>query len=150
MRALRKLTDSAELTLTDVDQPAPGPGAVRIAVHGCGLCGTDLHILDGGYPARPPVTLGHEVAGVVAELGADVDASWLGAPVATESFFSTCGRCDRCREGRVNLCLQRISIGSGTDGGFAESVIVPAINLHRLPVGIAPTVGAMMEPLACV
>jgi L-iditol 2-dehydrogenase len=150
VKALRKLGDDAVLSLVDIDTPEPGPGIVRLAVHACGLCGTDLHITDGSYSSRPPVTLGHEVAGVVDRVGAGVDPDFLGAEVATETFFSTCGACDRCREGRTNLCAQRVSIGSGTDGGFAASLLVPARNIHRLPPGIGATAGALMEPLACV
>lgn len=151
MKALRKLTaESDRLTLVEVDQPIPGPGEVRVEVHAAGLCGTDLHIMEGGYSSRPPVTLGHEVSGVVVEVGAGVDESWLTTPVAMETFYSTCARCDRCREGRINLCQERVSIGSGSDGGFAESVVVPAKNLHPLPAGVSTTTGALMEPLACV
>ena len=101
MHALRKLTvDSHDLELVDVPQPLPGPGQVRIAVTGAGMCGTDLHILHGDYSSRPPVTLGHEVAGRVDMVGADVSAEWIGALVATETAFATCGTCRWCRTGK--------------------------------------------------
>ena len=77
--------------------------------------------------------MGHEVSGVVAELGEGVDAAWLGARVVTETYFSTCGQCAHCRGGRPNLCLERRSIGSFVDGGFAPRLHVPARNLHRIP-----------------
>jgi L-iditol 2-dehydrogenase len=151
MKALRKLVaDEARLSLEDVAPASLPPGHVRVAVAACGVCGTDLHIRDGGYASSTPVTLGHEVGGTVDELGAGVEGSWLGAQVALETFYSVCGTCDFCRDGRPNLCRQRKSIGSGVDGGFAESVVVPASNLHLLPQGLDPRFGALCEPLACV
>jgi L-iditol 2-dehydrogenase len=151
MKALRKLTAAAtSLELAEVPTPQPGPGQVRIAVTGAGICGTDLHILHGDYSSRPPVTLGHEIAGRVDALGPDVDAAWLGALVAPETAFSTCGLCRWCRTARPMLCEQRVSVGSGTDGGFAAHVIVPARLLHRLPADLDDHAAALSEPLACV
>jgi L-iditol 2-dehydrogenase len=114
-----------------------------------GICGTDIHIYDGEYASRPPVTMGHEVSGVVAELGDDVDDAWRGARVVTETYFSTCGHCRYCLDGRINLCLERRSIGSFVDGGFAPRLHVPARNLHRIPDWLDGRVAAMTEPLAC-
>lgn len=150
MRALRLLDDQpGHAALVDVDVPAPGPGEVLVQVHAAGVCGTDLHILDGSYPSHPPVTLGHEVAGVVQAVGPDVDPAWIGERVACETFFSTCGVCEWCRDGRPNLCPNRRSIGSGVDGGFAELMVVPARNLHRVPEGITDAGASLCEPLAC-
>ncbi|PZQ90539.1 MAG: Zn-dependent alcohol dehydrogenase [Leifsonia xyli] len=140
-----------DVELQDREPPVlPASGHVRVRVAAAGICGTDLHILDGSYSSRPPVTLGHEVSGVVEELSADVDASWRGARVALETFYSTCGTCEYCRAGRPNLCELRVSIGSGADGGFGESLVVPVANLHRLPEGMPVELGALAEPLACV
>lgn len=153
MRALVKTGPRAEdIELQEDREPLalPATGHARVRVAAAGICGTDLHILDGSYGSRPPVALGHEVAGIVDELSADVDPSWLGAPVAMETFFATCGRCEFCRSGRPNMCDDRISIGSGADGGFADSVVVPVRNLHRLPDGLPVELGALAEPLACV
>jgi L-iditol 2-dehydrogenase len=119
-------------------------------VVGAGICGTDLHIVDGEYQAVTPVTMGHEVSGVVAELGDGVEQSWLAARVACETYFSTCGRCAHCRAGRINLCLERRSIGTHVDGAFAPRMVVPSRNLHRLPDWLDGRVGALCEPLACV
>lgn len=115
-----------------------------------GICGTDLHIVDGEYETATPVTMGHEVSGVVAELGDGVEESWLGAHVASETYFSTCGRCAQCRAGRINLCLERRSIGTHVDGAFAPLLLVPSRNLHRLPDWLDGRVAALCEPLACV
>ncbi len=151
MLAARRLTaDATELSVVEVPTPEPGPGQARIAVTGAGLCGTDLHILHGDYSSRPPVTLGHEIAGVVDAVGDGVDRAWLGALVAPETAFSTCGLCRWCRIGRPMLCAERLSVGSGVDGGFAAHVIVPARLLHRLPAWLDDHAAALMEPLACV
>ncbi|MCY7417312.1 MAG: alcohol dehydrogenase catalytic domain-containing protein, partial [Chloroflexi bacterium] len=151
MFAARRLTaDATELSVVEVPTPEPGPGQARIAVTGAGLCGTDLHILHGDYSSRPPVTLGHEIAGVVDAVGDGVDHAWLGALVAPETAFSTCGLCRWCRTGRPMLCAERLSIGSGVDGGFATHMVVPARLLHRLPEWLDDHAAALMEPLACV
>ena len=151
MPAVRKMAaDVAAVSLERVPVPMPGPGQARIQVTGAGICGTDQHILDGDYASRPPVTLGHEVAGFVDEVGPDVDRAWIGTLVAPETAFSTCGACPWCLGGKPMLCRERVSIGSGTDGGFAGSVVVPAGLLHRLPDWLDPHAAALMEPLACV
>ena len=138
------------VALAERPQPAPGPGEVVLEVTAAGICGTDLHIEDGEFPVAPPVTMGHEVSGVVAVLGAGVDPSWAGARVVTETYFSTCGLCAHCRSGRVNLCLERRSIGSAVDGGFAPRLRVPARNLHRIPDWLDGRAAALCEPLASV
>ncbi|HET6682510.1 MAG TPA: alcohol dehydrogenase catalytic domain-containing protein [Gaiella sp.] len=130
-------------------EPVARPGHVVLEVAAAGICGTDLHIVDDEFPSRPPVTLGHEVSGVVASLGDGVDGGWLGARVVTETYFSTCETCASCRAGRRNLCPERRSIGSAVDGGFAARVEVPAGNLHRIPDWLDGTAAAMAEPLAC-
>lgn len=150
MQALRKLTAaSTSLSLEEVPQPEPGPGQARIAVTATGMCGTDLHILHGDYASRPPVTLGHEIAGRVDAIGPGVDPGLLGALVAPETAFGTCGRCDWCRTARPMLCPERLSVGSGVDGGFAAAVVVPAAKLHVLPDDLDDHAAALLEPLAC-
>jgi L-iditol 2-dehydrogenase len=137
------------VAIAERPEPVAAPGHVILDVVAAGVCGTDLHIHDGEYPVVPPVTMGHEVSGVVASLGADVDAGWIGARVVTETYFSTCGTCEWCRAGRPNLCPERLSIGSGVDGGFAPRLHVPASALHRIPEWLDGRVAAMAEPLAC-
>jgi L-iditol 2-dehydrogenase len=135
-----------------VERPerSPAAGEVALDVHAVGICGTDLHIWLGEYPSVPPVTIGHEVCGVVAELGADVDPGWLGARVAVETFFSTCGVCPYCRAGKLSVCEQRRSIGTHVDGGMAPRLVLPARNLHRVPDALPDAAAALSEPLACV
>ena len=137
------------VALVERPEPAARPGHVVLGVVAAGICGTDLHIVDDEFPSHPPVTLGHEVSGVVATLGDGVDEGWRGARVVTETYFSTCGTCAWCLAGRRNLCPERRSIGSAVDGGFAARVEVPVGNLHRIPDWLDGTAAAMTEPLAC-
>jgi L-iditol 2-dehydrogenase len=151
MKALTKLAAGpGNVGLSDREQREPGPGEVLIAVSGAGVCGTDLHIFDDEFRSVPPVTMGHEVSGVVAELGEGVAEDWLGARVVSETYFSTCGVCEWCLDGRRNLCPERRSIGSFVDGAFAATVVVPAANLHRIPDSLDDHAAALVEPLACV
>jgi L-iditol 2-dehydrogenase len=137
------------VALAERPEPAAAPGHVVLEVAATGICGTDLHIHDDEFPSLPPVTMGHEVSGVVVELGDGVDVEWEGARVVTETYFFTCGECEFCLGGRRNLCAQRRSIGSHVDGGFARLVHVPATNLHRIPDWLDGHAAAMAEPLAC-
>ena len=82
--------------------------------------------------------MGHEVAGLVVEVGADVDPAWLGARVACETHHQVCD-CIYCRDGRRNLCFNKTSMGSFVDGGFASHVVVPQTLLHRIPDGSVTT-----------
>jgi L-iditol 2-dehydrogenase len=151
VKALAKLAPGpGNVGLTEREQRAPGEGEVLIAVAGAGVCGTDLHIYDDEFRSAPPVTMGHEISGVVGELGPGVVQEWLGARVVCETYFSTCGVCEWCRDGRANLCPERRSIGSFVDGGFAREVVVPARNLHRIPDWLDEHAATLMEPLACV
>jgi L-iditol 2-dehydrogenase len=151
MEALMKVAPGVgNVELREIGEPEPGPGQALIEVRAAGICGTDLHIYYDEFRTRPPVVMGHEVAGVVAALGAGVAGVEIGERVTTETYFSTCGACRFCRAGRPNLCVDRMSIGSAVDGGFARYVVVPARNLHRLPEAVDDVAGALTEPLACV
>jgi L-iditol 2-dehydrogenase len=130
-------------------RPVPKSGQVIVEVHGAGVCGTDLHIANDAYPTIPPVVMGHEVAGTVVEVGADVDVKWIGVRVACETHHQIC-RCDFCRDGRRNLCKNKTSMGSFVDGGFAAYVAVAEELLHPIPNGVTDHEAALTEPLACV
>ncbi|HZS88384.1 MAG TPA: zinc-binding dehydrogenase [Chloroflexota bacterium] len=138
------------IEVREIDEPATPAGHVKIAVRAAGICGTDLHIYHDEYRSWPPVVLGHEVAGEVAEVGDGVEGIAPGERVTTETYFSTCGVCRFCRTGRVNLCPRRRSIGSAVNGGFTSYLVVPARNVHRLPADVGFVAGALTEPLACV
>jgi L-iditol 2-dehydrogenase len=136
--------------LAERPERAPGPGEVALDVAAAGICGTDLHIWLGEYDSVPPVTMGHELCGTVAEAGEGVDREWLGARVAAETFFSTCGECAYCRAGKLSVCERRRSIGTHVDGAFAPRLVLPAHNLHRVPDALPDAAAALSEPLACV
>jgi L-iditol 2-dehydrogenase len=136
--------------LAERPEREPGPGQVALAVEAAGICGTDLHIEAGEYPSVPPVTMGHEVCGTVAEVGAGVEEGWLGQRVVCETYYSTCGRCESCRAGRPNMCFERRSFGTHVDGAFAARLVLPAQNLHRVPDGYDAAAASLAEPLACV
>jgi L-iditol 2-dehydrogenase len=136
--------------LAERPERKPGHGEALLEVRGAGVCGTDLHIEADEFASVPPVTMGHEVSAVVREVGEDVDPAWVGERVVSETYFSTCGACAWCRDGRPNLCPDRRSIGSFVDGAFASCVIVPVANLHRIPDWLDEHAAALTEPLACV
>jgi len=138
------------IEVREIEEPDTPPGHVKIAVSAAGICGTDLHIYYDEFKSWPPVVLGHEIAGRVAEVGAGVERVRAGDRVTTETYFSTCGVCRFCRAGRVNLCPERRSIGSAVNGGFTSYVLVPARNVHLLPDNVTDLAGALTEPLACV
>lgn len=151
MLAVRKLEPGrGKVELREVPEPVAGPGQVVLEVAAAGICGTDLHIFDGEFATTPPVTIGHELAGRIAEVGPGVDAWTTGERVTSETYFYTCGRCIHCRRGRPNLCALRRSIGSKADGAFTRYLVVPAANLHRLPDDLSLEAAALTEPLACV
>jgi L-iditol 2-dehydrogenase len=151
MRAVVKHGPGHEgVALREVPVRVVPPGFVRVEVVATGICGTDLHIAADEYGYEPPVVMGHEILGEVVETGSPADADWIGQRVACETYFSACERCDQCRAGRRNLCPDRRSVGSYEDGGFAESLVLPAINLHALPPTLGDYDGVLSEPLACV
>jgi L-iditol 2-dehydrogenase len=140
----------AATQLREVPVPHAGPRQLRLRVTATGICGTDLHLLHDEYPSAPPVVMGHEITGVVDEVGAGVDADWLGRRVALETYGFVCGTCRFCRAGQTNLCPDRRSIGVHLDGGFAEYVVAPEVNAHLIADDLPDEAGALYEPLACV
>ena len=129
--------------------PAPGPGEVRIRVEACGVCRTDLHLVDGELPqARLPVVPGHEVVGTVEAVGADV-ASWkAGDRVGVPWLGGACGVCEYCAHGRENLCDAPEFTGCTRDGGYATHVLANAAFCLPLPEHDYPD-AALAAPLLC-
>jgi L-iditol 2-dehydrogenase len=151
MIGLAKLAPGpGNVALADRPERGPAAGEALLEVRAAGVCGTDLHIEADEYASAPPVTMGHEAAAVVREVGEGVEPEWVGERVVSETYFSTCGECGWCREGRPNLCRERRSIGSFADGAFAPLLIVPVRNLHRIPEWLDERAAALAEPLACV
>jgi threonine dehydrogenase-like Zn-dependent dehydrogenase len=136
-----------------VPEPVPGPGEVLVEVAAAGICGSDLEVLDGRRPAAYvdyPVVPGHEWAGRVLALGEGVDGVAPGDPVVAEGLRS-CGVCDRCAEGRTNICSAAYAeTGFTLPGALAKRLVVPAGLLHRLPADRPLEAAALLEPAACV
>lgn len=151
MKALVKFGNkSGEIELRDREVPQPERDEVLLKIGATGICGTDLHIVAGEYPARVPVTLGHEMAGTIIALGSDVQGWALGDRVTSLPYARYCGHCRHCLEGQYGLCSQRRSYGSGVHGAFAEYLTVRADGLYLLPEGQDFVAGSLTEPLACV
>lgn len=134
------------LSLAEVPTPAPGPGEVLVRTRACGICGTDLHMLDGwGYTPALPFVMGHEPAGVVAEVGAGVTGFALGDRVVPNIFYS-CGNCAYCRVNRETQCLNLGGILGVLQhwGGYGEYFTIPARQLFRLPDSIPFAEGAVI------
>lgn len=137
-----------EVRVVELPDPSPGPGEVLIRVGASGICHTDVHILEGNFPARFPLVPGHEFAGTVVGVGEGVDPSWVGRRVAVDPNVP-CGTCEACQENRQNLCAHLEAYGVTMNGGFAELATVKLTNVY--PIGDLPfRVAALAEPLACV
>src|SRR5690242_21009514 len=136
MKALL-LRQYRHLELTDLPSPTPSSGEVLIRVAACGVCGSDVHGYDGSSGRRiPPLVMGHEAAGTIAALGANVKGFSVGDRVTVDSTVS-CGQCSYCRRGEINLCDNRQVLGVSCGdysraGAFAEFVVVPAGIVYKL------------------
>jgi L-iditol 2-dehydrogenase len=151
MKAL-VLTRPNCFALEDWPLPAIGPDDVLIRVAACGICGSDVHGMDGSTARRqPPIVMGHEAAGTIAQVGDNVQAWAVGDRVTFDSTIF-CAQCSFCRRGQVNLCDDRRVLGVSCDdyrqhGAFAEYVAVPQHILVRLPDAVNFRHAAMIEPL---
>jgi propanol-preferring alcohol dehydrogenase len=127
--------------------PEPGPGEVRLRVAACGVCRTDLHVVDGELaPQRPQIVPGHEIVGRVDAIGPGVEGVGLGERRGVPWLGGTCGACAYCREGRENLCDAPVFTGWTRDGGYADTVIARADYCFPLPDGLSDLEAA---PLLC-
>lgn len=151
MRAMvledQAMAESAPLQLRELPDPVPGPGELLLAVEACGVCRTDLHIVEGDLPLhKHPLVPGHEVVGRVHSCGPGVTAFSPGDRVCVPWLYSTCGACRYCRRRQENLCERAQFTGWDVDGGYATHVITRADFTHRLPAGMEPVAAA---PLLC-
>jgi propanol-preferring alcohol dehydrogenase len=125
--------ETSPLRLEEVPDPEPGPGQVRVRVRACGVCRTDLHVVEGDLPRlRSPVVPGHQVVGLVDAVGAGVTSPRVGERVGVAWLQGTCGRCEPCGERHENLCEAPTFTGHGVDGGYAELVVANADWTYRL------------------
>ncbi len=143
MRAVVCMSGGTEVA--DVPDPKPGSGEVVVQVDACGVCGSDVHSIERGYPREGQI-LGHEFAGRIVELGADVTGWRVGAAVAVNPLGS-CGRCRACARGVPFGCAVP-NIGITAQGAYAQYVPVPTEQLVGLPEGVPVELGACAEPLA--
>src|SRR5262245_37197720 len=117
--------------------PRPGPNEVLVAVKAAGICAGDMYIYQGRNPyAAYPIIGGHEVCGLVEEVGSAAKGLERGAQVVVEPFVS-CGKCYPCRIGKKNCCAKLRIIGIHQPGGYAEYVVAPAVNIHSVPPGLS-------------
>ncbi|MGD8394019.1 MAG: zinc-dependent alcohol dehydrogenase family protein [Candidatus Eiseniibacteriota bacterium] len=135
------------LAAVDRETPEPGPGEVRIRVHVCGVCHTDLHTVEGDLELpRLPLVPGHQVVGLIDAVGPGVEDPAVGDRIGVAWMFRTCGSCRYCTTGRENLCESAEFTGLHADGGYAESMIVPAGFVYPVPEGFGDREAA---PLLC-
>jgi L-iditol 2-dehydrogenase len=152
MKALL-LKEYMKLELADLPQPDIGPGDVLVRVRACGICGSDVHGLDGSTGRRiPPLVMGHEASGTIEAVGREVTGYKTGDRVTFDSTVS-CGNCHFCRRGEINLCDNRQVLGVSCgdyrrNGAFAEYVAVPANILYRLPDSLSFEHAAMIEAVS--
>jgi L-iditol 2-dehydrogenase len=152
MKAL-VLKEYKKFSYEDVPAPEPKPGEVLVAVKACGICGSDVHGMDGSTGRRrPPIIMGHEAAGVIADIGKGVTAWTPGDRVTFDSTIY-CGECDFCKRGLINLCDRRRVLGVSCEdyrqhGAFAELIAVPQHILYRLPDGLPFEHAALAEPFS--
>ena len=132
----------------DVPEPKPKPDEIKVEVKAAAICGTDIHIYYDEYTNSPPVVLGHEMSGVIVEVGDNVTMFKAGDRVTSETFRYTCGRCRFCQTGLIGLCPQRLSMGVHVDGAFAKYVLQREESLHGLPDNVDFEAGALCEPMA--
>lgn len=126
MRAIRYLGGYDPVAIEHIDDPEPGPDEVKVRVRAASICGSDVHLLNGeGAPGDPPMTLGHEGAGVVETVGNDVKRVEPGDHVVI-NYIRSCGDCRPCLKGADNACRNRVSVGHSADGTFAEYIVTPA------------------------
>ncbi len=139
--------DARPLALTELPVPKPSEDEVLLRVHACGICRTDLHVVEGDLPVRrSPLVPGHQIVGRVAAIGSRVNDFAIGDRVGVAWLNRTCGVCACCRAGRENLCERAMFTGWTVDGGYAEFASAPAAFTYRLPDGFDDIQAA---PLLC-
>jgi len=139
-----------QFSLEDVPDPIPGPRDVLVRVEAVGICGTDIHVLDGEFaPTVFPIIPGHETSGVVEAVGEEVTKLAPGDQVSVDPTL-TCGECSFCSVGRGNLCENWNGAGvARTNGSTAELMVMPVGNVHRLASEVDVALAATIEPLSC-
>jgi threonine 3-dehydrogenase len=150
MKALVKAKPEPGIWMQEEPTPEVGPNDVRIRIRKTAICGTDVHIFDWDEWAREtvpvPLTIGHEFAGEIVEVGSQVSGFEIGQRVSGEGHI-TCGYCRNCRAGKRHLCRNTVGVGTTRPGAFAEFLVIPAGNAFPLPDSISDDVASVLDPL---
>lgn len=149
MKALVKFgSNPGDVEVREVPVPELLPGYVLVAPRSIGVCGSDVHMWQDNqsWAVKPDLVLGHEMSGVVAEIGPGVEGWAIGDRVVCETAFRICGECALCRAGSYNLCPGRIGYGALADGSFSSRVLAEPRVLHRIPEGVSFDAASMTEP----
>lgn len=139
------------LVVRDVPDPTPAADEVLIEVEACGVCGSDVQIINvpPGHPSTPPVIIGHEFVGWIRAVGGDVHDVAIGTRVVVDPD-PKCGACDSCRAGRPANCTAIVALGVHRDGALARYVTAPAVSVYPISDDVSAEMAALVEPLACV
>jgi threonine 3-dehydrogenase len=151
MYAIVKRRKAIGADIESVDRPKPGKGEVLVEMKYSSICGTDVHIWHWNHWAerrvkKLPIIFGHEACGVVVEKGECVESVEVGDMVAAETHIVD-RTCYQCRTGRMHICRDMKILGIDTDGVFAEFIRIPDMNARKLPLGLDPKLGSLLEPL---
>ncbi len=150
MKALVKAKREPGIWMERAQKPKVGHNDVLIKIHRTAICGTDVHIYNWDRWSREtipvPMTVGHEFAGEIAEIGGEVQGFEIGQRVSGEGHI-TCGHCRNCRAGRRHLCRNTVGVGVNRPGSFAEYLCIPAVNAFPLPDDVPDDLGAILDPL---
>lgn len=136
-----------DLRLVDIDEPQIGSGEVLMKVRKVGICGTDLHIYNGGMSVPTPLVIGHEFVGDIVKVGPEVASVAVGDRAVAEHVIG-CGKCDFCYQGKRNLCKKPTVIGIHRQGALAEYIAIPANLVFKLPDELSYDEGVLVEPLS--
>ena len=139
------------LVVRDVPDPTPGPDEVLVEVEACGVCGSDVQIINvpPGHPSTPPVIIGHEFVGWIRAVGSAVRDATIGARVVVDPD-PKCGACEPCRSGRPANCVNIVALGVYRDGALAQFVTAPANSVYSISPDVPAELAALVEPLSCV
>ena len=139
------------LVVRDVPDPTPGPDEVLVEVEACGVCGSDVQIVNvpPGHPSTPPVIIGHEFVGWIRAAGSAVRDAAIGSRVVVDPD-PKCGSCDSCKAGRPANCVNIVALGVYRDGALARYVTAPANSVYPISEAVPAELAALVEPLACV
>lgn len=150
MKALVKTAlGKGNFEIWDRQEPVINADQVKIKVAYAGVCGSDIHTFEGNYKVSAPMTMGHEFAGEIVEVGKNVTEFKIGDRVTSETTFEICGKCRYCKEKKYNLCSTRKGIGTQQDGSFTKYLIARKESLHRLPENVSLLAASITEAAAC-